>query len=43
MMNIKNQVLEYETPQVEMIAVEVEAGFTSSNMENLEEDEETGW
>ena len=42
-MNSKKQVEEYEIPQVEMITVEVEKGFSGSNMENLEEGEETKW
>ena len=34
----------YESPQVEVLEVEVEMGFAiSSNMENVKEGEETDW
>ena len=33
----------YESPLVEVIVVSVEKGFAGSNMENLEEGDETEW
>ncbi len=33
----------YEAPIVEVIEVEVEKGFAASNMENLEEGNESSW
>lgn len=43
MKNHKNPIKEYESPQIEVIIVEIEAGFQSSNMENLEQGEEIPW
>ena len=41
----KNMVLAYEAPAVEIIEVEVEKGFATSdgNIENPKEEEETPW
>ena len=39
-----NEMMVYETPQVEVIEVEVEKGFANSTFENLEEDpNESKW
>lgn len=42
-MKVKLEDMSYETPQVEIIQVEVEKGFAQSNVENPEEGEEEGW
>ena len=42
-MKMVNELLAYETPQVEVIEVEVEKGFAVSNLENPEEGEESDW
>ena len=46
-MKLINDFLIYETPQVEIIEVEVEKGFANSpdnnNTENPKEGEESGW
>ena len=33
----------YETPRLEIIVIEVEKGFSSSNVENPVESEESEW
>lgn len=40
---MKNENLTYETPQVEVIEVEVEKGFALSNVENPTEGETGSW
>ncbi len=37
-----NEMMAYETPQVEVIEVEVEKGFANSTLENPEEDPNEG-
>ena len=38
-----NKQEEYLTPELEVVAVEVEQGFSLSNLENPEERPEQGW
>lgn len=42
-METKTENVKYETPVVEVIAIEVEKGFGNSNIENPEIGEETEW
>lgn len=42
-MRTKDEEVIYETPIVKVIEVEVEKGFAVSNLENLEEGDESGW
>lgn len=40
-MNI--EIINYESPQLDSIEVEIEQGFTISNLENPKEGEESEW
>ena len=42
-MDNKNIEMIYETPQLEIISIKVEKGFSSSNVENPVESEESEW
>ena len=43
MMKTEKELLPYVIPSVEIIEVEVEKGFASTNMEDLVEGEESEW
>ena len=42
-MEITNELLSYEVPQVEVIEVEVEKGFAISSLENPERGDSADW
>jgi len=42
-MNTLSKNMNYETPLVEVITIEIEKGFGNSNIENPEIGEETEW
>lgn len=42
-MNTLSKNMNYETPLVEVVTVEIEKGFAGSNIENPEVGEETEW